>query len=188
MLSNEEGIFMKNFKIPLLLLIIVITIAACGGDSQLTSVSDNNSYENGGNGGGGSGYYITIENFGVDPSNLSNDFTFTWKVNYNGIAGYWIEFYINSSNEIPNGVSSIARHFYLNCVGIFCDSPSGTVNCQVNIDPSGNFYTLCQYDSLSPQSHNFSFSGNGYAILKACIYDASLNQICNTKSVQIVAP
>lgn len=156
-------------------------------------------YGCGGGGGGTSGVpsggsgSINITSFNISPTTISNGTTFdvTWSVNYSSPSDlYWLEFHMNSQNSIPSNNTEDTKHFYRNCSSgnpVYDCKQSGTIRCQVNTDNAGKLYTSCNIlnSTDSPTPHNIIFTGNGYAILKACIYNANMQEVCDQRSVQI---
>jgi len=167
----------------LLLIMSVLIFSGCGG------VSD--SLGGGGGTGGGGNYHISIASYDVNPKTITQgtSFEINWDIDYNGVAGYWVEFHMNSQNSIPSNAWDLTKHFNYNCeMGPGTCGKKGTVRCEVKKDNTGSLFTECRPTWTSnpmPTVKGIIFSGNGYAILKACTYDSSMETICNEKSIPI---
>lgn len=167
-----------------ILLLCAALLYGCGGGGGTSGFSSGSS--------GGSAF-INITSFNMSTPTISNGTTFdaTWSVNYSSPSDlYWLEFHMNSQNSIPQNNSALTKHLYRNCSSsnpVFDCKQNGTIRCQVNTDYTGKLYTICNIlnSTVSPTTHNIIFTGNGYAILKACIYNANMQEVCDQKSVQI---
>ncbi|MFN3739316.1 MAG: hypothetical protein ACK4TF_01420 [Thermodesulfovibrionales bacterium] len=144
----------------------------------------------GGSEGSGGSASINITSFDMNPKTISAGTTFdvTWSVNYSAPShSYWLEFHMNNQNSIPSDMSGLTNHFYRNCdvPGLDCGT-SGTIRCEV-VNLGGNLSTKCNIlnSTVSPQSHGIIFTGDGYAILKACVHNSQMQEVCDQKSIQI---
>jgi hypothetical protein len=156
------------------LIIMLLVLGGCGGGGGSDSFG-------GGNSGGGN-YYARINYYSVSPTNITNNSTITvsWDIDYNSPV-FWVEFHMNSQDT----TSALTQHFYYNG-GI----PGGvrendSVTCSILTDTNNKLFASCRYGNLDPQSKEIIFTGQGYAIFKACVYDAQLNQQCDKKSIPI---
>lgn len=170
--------------IGILLMVSILVGCGAGGDSI-------DGLPSGGSSGGGGNYHINITSYDMNPKVLSDGTSFqvTWTVDYSGVAGYWVEFHMNSENSINENMTGLTRHFYYNCeMGPGTCGKSGNVMGTVNkYQYDDRLYTLCSpnWTNIGSQAHDIIFRGNGYAILRACTYDGRMNKICDQKSVQI---
>ncbi|MFN3479890.1 MAG: hypothetical protein ACK415_05845 [Thermodesulfovibrionales bacterium] len=165
----------------LTLLTMTVILSGCGSGSD----SIDTGLPGGGSSGGGN-YHINIISYSIEPTQLKEgtNFRVSWAVDYKGVAGYWVEFHMNSEDSIPANMPALTRHFNYNCeMGPYTCGKSDFVSGTV----SGN-NTICYpgwTNAFGPQAHTIMFKGNGYAILKACTYDDRMNTLCDQKSVQI---
>ncbi len=168
-----------------LYLILVLTFYGCGGGGD-------DGIDTFGSGGGGGNYYVSIAGYDLNPKTITQGSAVevSWNVNYRGVAGFWVELHMNSSNTIPEGMSSLTKLFHFNCeMGPFTCSKSASAVCEVKKDTtSGKLYAQCRptWDtSGNPQTQYFVFSGSGYAILRACTFDGTMKTICDQKAIQV---
>jgi len=156
-------------------ILITFLIVGCGGGSIDDSIS----------GGGGENYYVKINSFTVSPTNITNGTTLTvsWNIDYNSPAGFWVEFHMNSNNTTSE---AFTRHFYFNGGIPYGVNKTDSATCSIIQSTTSNKLTaICKHGNENPQSKDILFTGSGYAIFKACIYDASMNKICDTESKQV---
>ncbi len=158
--------------IPISLIVMTFFLMGCGGGGVSDSIS-----------GGGTDYYAKINSFNVTPTAIQADTTITvsWSIDYYQPAGFFIEFHMNSQ---PETLGALTRHFYFNggIPGGVGKNDSAKCNI-IRRDNDGRLMALCVHgDNTYPQSKEITFVGSGYAILKACVYDANLNIKCDTKS------
>lgn len=170
-------------KFIVLASLISLIVLGCGGGGEESTPSL-------GGGGGGSSSYIRINSFDLTPKTLSDGtkFDVTWSVSHSSPTGlYWLELHFFQENAIPIGMSGLTRHFYANCNVPLSDcGRSGVIKCEVK-NIAGMLSTICniQNSSVTPQSRAFILSGDGYAILRACVYDSYMRDLCDQKSVPV---
>ena len=181
---------MKIFKINLALLLVGIIAAAtgCGTNKENTATTMPVSVTN-----------LTIQDsFGADINNHGNDlvvgdsFSVGWEVNTSGSANdqYSFSFYINT---LP---LSIAKKplFTANCSSsgssLYKCGTTGKASCEIQQSPSS--YDLVIYScKLSvtdiPQTLTTEFfrAPDLAGIGQACIYDNSMNQVCDEMAIPL---
>jgi hypothetical protein len=152
------------------LIIMLLVLGGCGGGGGSDSF-------------GGGNYYARINSYDVNPRTITNGsyITVSWDIDYNSPV-FWVEFHMNSQ-DTTSGEQT--QHFYYNG-GI----PGGvrendSVTCSILTDTNNKLFASCRYGNSYPQSKEIIFTGQGYAIFKACVYDAQLNQQCDKKSIPI---
>lgn len=128
----------------------------------------------------------------TDLSKVSR-FQALWVVDRNGTGNiYTIKLYFNQGNTIPQDTPLKTLHFSMNCFsipGFGCYDNSGTTNCDINYDSIKQlYYAACKCSSGPRWEHEFVFCENKYAIFKACVYDRSGQEKCDTKSLSVIVP
>ena len=159
-----------------LLLTSALLLASCGGGGG--------SVPNPTGGTGGTNYFAGVKSLQVSSQNLSEGDTFTvsWEVVYSSPTGlYTFSAYLSPTTEVPKPTYN-GQLFYRNCgSGSFytCNS-KGSVTCTYRQKLQGVPVFDC-----SSSAKSVNFTGSGYLVVEACVYDASLNLVCNRKAVPV---
>ncbi len=155
---------------------LLATIYGCGGGGGLP-VDDDFFI-----GGGGTSSSVEVVSLGVSQSSVGvgDTFTVNWQVDYSSPSGiYFVTAYINSSPTVPNSSDYL---FYRNCGAspIYGCNSSGSISCTYSSKAFGEARFDC-----GTSSYGTSFSGNGYLVLEACVYDGSMQRRCDVRSVPL---
>ncbi|WP_340695940.1 hypothetical protein [Hydrogenobacter thermophilus] len=169
---------------------LALSLTACGGGGGEGDIG----LPIGGGTGGGSAS-IRINFLTVEPSDLRNAsyFTARWNVSYNSISGYTTEVYAYSSPTLSSSGASDYKITGMNCGSIYgtgC-SADGYVSCTISLNTFGQRVISCKTPSGQnlPGRATFKVSGNGYIILKACVFDPlGAGTICDQKATPVILP
>jgi hypothetical protein len=152
------------------LIIMLLVLGGCGGGGGSDSF-------------GGGNYYARIKSYDVNPKTITNGSTITvsWDIDYNSPV-FWVEFHMNSQDTTSGEQTQL---FYYNGGIPYGVKENDSVTCSILTDTNNKLSASCRYGNSYPQSKEIIFTGQGYAIFKACVYDAQLNQQCDKKSIPI---
>jgi hypothetical protein len=154
-------------------------LAGCGGGG-----GDALPIGTGGDTTGGSGTYITVTAVDVTPATvrLNQTARVHWTVAYaTPTVGYHTEFHINNQPALIAGFSGLTRVFYANGdLGPTTVSKDAAINCTYQ-DISGRPALNCgSYGSR--YIDNLDLTKPLYGILKACVYDGGMQEVCTTRA------
>ncbi len=135
--------------------------------------------------GPGQSSYVSIDylNISTDTFSLGTSFTVDWKVSYSSPSGiYSVEAYLSPTQDVPSNYSDyeLFRH---NCGSgplYPCDS-KGSVKCTY-FDKQTTGEPIFECDS---HGGTIYFTGPGYFIFKACIYNEDLDYVCDKKVIPV---
>ena len=158
--------------------VTAITLLACGGGGGGTGSIP------GGNGGGNPDtHFVAVKSLSLDRSTISvgESVKISWDVSFSSANGiYTAEFYISSSPDVPSFRANY-NIYTANCGNgsIYTCGSKGQVNCTYTTKLSGSPVFTCNTNSRA-----VPFTGSGYLVLRACIWD-NFNYLCNKKAVPL---
>ncbi len=175
------------YKKILTSLILIVFLGCQGGAGSNITGPSTDSLTSGGSSGGTTAS-MSITQFDVTPTTIlqNQQFKVHWIVSYSTPAtGYTAEFHVNSEASLISGCSGCTRVFNAN--GDMSGSSYGkdvTVTGILSKNATG-YYILFASPIGSRYLTDFDLTNTIYGILKACTYDSSMNQVCDTKTVQL---
>jgi hypothetical protein len=179
---NTMNTITTSITASLFSLCITLTLVGCGGGGDTVPVSGGSGTP--GSSSGGSDAYITVTAADVNPATakLNQAARVHWTVAYaTPTVGYHTEFHINNQPALIPGYSGLTRIFYANGdLGPVTVGKDATIICTYQ-DISGRPALNCgSYGSR--YIDNFDLTKPLYGIVKACIYDGSMQEVCDTRA------
>ena len=137
-----------------------------------------------GSSGNGSGTSMSVTKAEVTPaaSHLGQQVAVHWTVDYaTPAAGYTAEFHLNNQPSLIEGMSGLTRVFSANGdLGPLTVGKDATINCTLQLSGGSPAISCGSYGTRYLNS--FNLTQPLYGIIKACTYDASMQQVCDTRA------
>jgi len=164
----------KSVALSLLSLSLLACGGGGGGSDSLPS----------GSGSGNTGVFVETRSVSTDRNSVSvgESLRISWEVSFSSVNGlYTAEVYVSPSQEVPSPKYNYRIHT-ANCGNgsIYTCGTSGQVTCTYA-------YNLSGYPVFNCGSTNTSvpFTGDGYLVFRACIWDSNLNYVCSKKALPL---
>ena len=156
-----------------------LSLLACGGGG-----SGSDSLPGGSGGGNLGSSFVAVKSVSADRTSISEreSIQISWEVSFSSVNGlYTAEVYISSTQDVPSPAYNY-RLYTANCGNgsVYTCGTTGQVRCTYTAKFNGVPAFICNTISKS-----IPFTGNGYLVFRACIWDSNLRYVCNKKALPL---